>query len=196
MNISARYRFIIFSMVLACACSSTACGKKDPGTPGYDMLYSDASPARFGGFIGEGQTRVHQSDYYISDALKWTLHPADSRASIISEVKTTTRTGFYYRGHGAGAGGTIYVSDEGPEEGDGTFAGMYINGATLTGGDLTPAFCTHTFAFVNACWSGLLPGSTQIQAALTAGGPKLTTYLGWGNRINEVGAGLFALYFF
>lgn len=174
MNISARYRFIIFSMVLACACSSTACGKKDPGTTGYDMVYSDASPENLQHNADTALNRL-PADHYISDMLKWTLHPADSRTSIISEVKTTTRTGFYYRGHGAGSGGTIFIFDD-PSVGDGTFVGMYINGATLTGGDLTPAFCTHTFAFVNACWSGLQPGASQIQTALTAGGPKPTTY--------------------
>jgi hypothetical protein len=42
----------------------------------------------------------------------------------------------------------------------------------------------------------LEPGASEIQTALTAGGPTPTTYLGWSNKINTKGSAIFASYFF
>jgi hypothetical protein len=199
-------RFTI-AILAAGAFSLSSCGKKSVAVPGYDMIYSDSDSRGMQGFLikddGTNLNRPNQASYYIENSLNWAIHTANSAAIMIAEVKTKTRTGFYYRGHGIGSGGTRFVlSDDGPDEGDGTFRGMDVGGTLLSAGtevaakDITPAFSTYQFAFLNCCWSGLQPGATAFQTAFTKGGPKPTTYLGWSAKVNALGSALFASFFY
>jgi hypothetical protein len=172
-------------------------------TPGYDMVYSDKSPESLNGQL-ETTLNREQAEYYIINQLNWALHKANNKASIVTEVKTKPRTSFYYRGHGIGSDGIVSnweLSTETEERIGKYFSGMYIkytfgDDESIFPQDLSPAFCTYTFVFINACWSGLDPGAKAFQTIFSNGGQKETTYMGWNSRVTSYGASFFASLFY